>query len=96
MLIPAYDTALRIQLHFLSVLATHLIEIKHEGNVAPDGGAQLPVTGDEPEPSRRPGPTRLPPGREHLPASFLTVIRQNSPIPSKHKITNINIPSAKK
>lgn len=64
---------------------THLIEVKHEGNVAPDGGAQLSVTGDQPEASWRSGPTRLPPGREHSPASFLTIIGQNPPIPSNHK-----------
>lgn len=81
----------RLQLHFL----THLIQVKHEGNVAPDGGAQLPVTGDQPEASRRPGPARLPPGREHLPASFFTVIGQNSAIASESRITKVNTPKTR-
>lgn len=71
---------------------THIVEVNHESNVASNSGTELSLTGGQPDASWWSGTTHLPPGRVHIPASLLTVIGQNLPIPLKHKVKSVIIP----
>lgn len=60
---------------------THVIQVNHKGDVAPDGGVELALDGGQAEASWRPRSTRLSLGRKHPPASLLAVVGQNLSVP---------------
>lgn len=60
---------------------THVVQVDHKGDVAPDGGVELALAGGQAEATRWPRSTRLSPGREHPPASLLAVVGQNLSVP---------------
>lgn len=62
---------------------THIVKVDHESNVASDGGAEVSLTGGQPQASGCSGTTRLPLGRVRVPSSLLTVVGQNLTIPLK-------------
>lgn len=62
---------------------THVFQVDHKGDVAPDSGVELALAGGQAEATWRPRSTRLSVGRKHPPASLLTVVGQNLSVPLK-------------
>lgn len=60
---------------------THVFQVDHKGDVAPDGGVELALAGGQAEATWRPRSTRLSVGRKDPPASLLTVVGQNLSVP---------------